>query len=1127
MLPCGTLSDFLWEDVAASLQRNIDPHDDKLRLRGLARQDQSDIASRARMFTRYNWRLMLKHFSLTIWSTLSLCAIASSLLHAQITSAELRGIIRDPAGTVIPGVDVEVKNTATGAVRSTVSNNVGIYSLPDLQPSTYEITVAALGFASQQHTNIELTVGLEQVLNITLTLSKVNSSIDVTAGPLGVEQESAVLAGVEDARTTRELPLNGRDWTQLALLQPGVSAIRTQNTLNGSSSNRGSRGFGSEVSIGGRPTQNNYFLDGISLNDYTNGVPGSTLGLALGVDAIQEFSVLTSNYNATYGGASAGIINAVSRSGTNSVHGSVYEFLRNDKMDARNFFDGHKPPFRRNQFGAAVGGPVKHGTTFFFVNYEGLQQVLSNTSIATVPSSAARAGNLAEGQVAISPLIVPYLRLWPLPNAPLLGNGDTGQYIFTAKNPATENTGLVKVDQSLSPKDSLTFSWSTDNGYTQTPDALNSIFADNRLWRNTASINTTHIFTPHAVNVFRIGMNRVTAQGLSTSPGNNPAASDPSLGVLPGRDAPALTVPGLTTFTGGAGGLGTTNFWFTNFQLYDDLSVQKGKQTIKAGGLFTRYRYNTQVAADPNGEYNFDSLADFLTNGKLSAFYADVSYSGSQATPTSTGFPERGFRQSVAGMYFQDDYRWLPNLTVNVGLRYEMASVPNEVNGLVSNLRDIYSTNLNVGQPLFKNPTHYNFEPRIGLAWAPNKDQKTSIRAGFGIFDVLPLIYEVSMLEAYSGPFSSLVTLINPPTGSFPHGGYQTILTLNPDNAPVREPSIQYNPPRNYVMQWNASVQRVLAPNLMLSVAYAGSRGVHMFSMANDVDIVMPTSTPQGYLFPFPVGSGTRLNPNVGSIRQLTWGDSSNYNSLQTVLHQRFGHGFQLQGAFTWQKSIDGDSSSVFPTQFQNSVTTLFINRHLNRGPSDFNVDHLAVIDGLWELPRLRRAPPMLKALANGWQMGGMFTASDGLPFTPLISGDAVGENSSGSYDVPNRVVGPACTHLTNPDDPSHYINLACYSFPAPANLLGNSGRNSLVGPGVAELDYSLKRTFPMQFVSETAKLQFRAEIFNFANRANFEPPIPNNMLYNTAGTPLASAGIITSTATTSRQIQLALRLVW
>jgi hypothetical protein len=1057
-----------------------------------------------------------------------LAAASASLIHAQSTSAQVEGTVHDSSGAVIPNASVSIKNTATGIERTTTSNASGVFNLPDLQPSVYELTISAPGFASQRREAIELTVGAQQVVNVTLSASAVSSSVEVTAAPPAIELASASLAGVEDSRATRELPLNGRDWTQLATLQPGVSSIRTQNTLNGSSSNRGSRGFGSEVSIGGgRPTQNNYFLDGISENDYTNGVPGSVSGLALGVDAIQEFSVLTNNYNASYGGTSGGVVNAITRSGTNSFHGDAYEFLRNDALDARNFFDGAKPPFRRNQFGVAAGGPIHHDKTFFFFNYEGLRQALTGTSIATVPSAAARAGNLSTGKVTVSPAIVPYLALWPLPNGPLLGTGDTGQYIFTAKSPANENAGSARVDHTISTKDSLAGAYSIDDGSTQVPDGLNSLFVGSTLRRNTASVSETHVFGPDVVNVFRAGMNRVTAHALNTSPGNNPVAADPALGILPGRDAPYLTVPGVTSYTGGSNGLAATNFWFTNFQFYDDLSIQRGKHAIKVGADLIRYRYNLQVASTPNGEYDFNSLSDFIANQKVTAFYADVFYLGGQARLSGTGFPERGLRQNAFGGYIQDDYRLLPNLTVNIGLRYESSTVPTEVNGLLSNLRDIYSTNLNIGQSLFQNPTHLNFEPRVGVAWDPFKDGKTSVRAGFGVFDVLPLVYEVAMLQGYGGPFSSLVTLINPPTGSFPNGGYNTIVSLNGANLPVREPSIEYNPPRNYVMQWNGSVQRAVLPNTTLLLAYAGSRGVHMFSIFNDADIVPPTLTPQGYLWPSPVGSGTRLNPKVGSIRQLTWGDSSVYDSFQTRLQKRFSRGFQVQGSFTWQKSIDGFSSSLFPTQFQNSTTTLFINRHLNRGPSDFNVGRVAVIDGLWDLPGLTDAPAVAKAIVNGWEVGGIFAANDGLPFTPLISGDAVGENSSGSYAVPNRVSGPACTSLINPGNPTHYINLACYSFPSPATLLGNTGRNSIIGPGLAELDFSLKRSFPIHAISESARLQFRAEAFNLANRANFEPPLPNNKLYNAKGTPLATAGVITSTSTTSRQLQLALRLTW
>ena len=1060
---------------------------------------------------------------LVLWIT----SVPASLW-AQSAMAELRGTIVDQSEAVVPGSTVSVQNVGTGVVRTTKTNEAGVYSVPDLSPAIYEVTVSAPGFATERMTNVTLTVGAQQVLNFKLSAAQVNSIVEVTSAAPPIELASSALGGVEDAKTTRELPLNGRDWTQLATLQPGVTTVNTQNTLNGSSSNRGSRGFGTELSInGGRPTQNSYFLDGVSQNDYANASPGNVLGLTLGVDAIQEFSVLTSDYNASYGQTSAGVINAVTRSGTNQFHGDAYEFLRNDILDARNFFDITKPPFRRNQFGLAAGAPIKKDKTFIFANYEGLRQALTTTSIAIVPSVAARQGNLSTGKVTVSTAVAPFLALWPLPNDGLLGAGDTGQYLFTAKTPSSENFGALRLDQFFSSSDSMAVTYNADDGQTQVPDALNSIFANSTLRRNTASVHETHIFSPNVLNQFRLGFNRVTAHALYTSPGNNPAADTTALGILPGRDAPVITVSGLTSFTGGVGGLAATNFAYTTYQLYDDLSIQKGTHAMKTGFSFERYYYNLQVASDPNGEYDFSSLSSFLTNGRPATFFADLSYSGTQTTgvPSSTGYPERGFRQNVIGGYFLDDIRLRENLTLNLGLRYEMSTVPYEQYNRVSSLRDIYSTNLNIGQPLFQNPTHLNFEPRVGLAWDPFRDGKTSIRSGFGIFDMLPLLYEYALLESYGAPFSDLASIVNPPAGLFPYGGYQALVSGQP--VPVRVPSVQYNPRRNYVMQWNFSVQRSIAPNTTLLIAYSGSRGVHMPEIINDVDIVVPALTPAGYLWPSPAGSGTKLNPTYGAIRQISWGTDAFYDGLQTRIQKRFSRGFQLQGSFTWQKSIDEYSSSSFPTTFQNSTSVLGINPKLNRGVSDFDIGKVGVIDGLWELPKTDRGLPIIQWAVNGWELGGIFSASDGLPFTPLISGDATGQLSSSTYDVPNVVDGPACTNLTNPRNPNNYINLACYSFPNPRTLLGNAGRNSLFGAGLAELDFSLIRNFALPFIAEGSHLQFRAEAFNIANRANFEPPIPNNKLYNATGVPIASAGIITSTATTSRQIQFALKLVW
>jgi hypothetical protein len=461
---------------------------------------------------------------LCVYMGLALCA-AGSRLSAQSVLAEIEGSVLDGSGRSILNASLSVKNVTTGAVRAGVSNSLGVFSFPDLPPNEYELSVAAQGFASKRITNISLTVGAERVIDVSLTPSSVESIVEVSGAPPSIDLANAALGGVELAESIRELPLNGRDWTQLALLQPGVAQIRLQQSLN-SSSSRGTRGYGSEVTIGGtRPTQNNYFVDGISENDYANSSPGSSIGLALGVDAIEEFSVVTNAYDASYGNTSGGVVNAVTRSGTNEFHGDAYEFLRNDVLDARNFFDGNKPPFRRNQFGVAAGAPIRKDKTFVFANYEALRKVQSITTVSTAPYPAARAGNLSTGKVAVSPAIQPYLALWPLPNGPLLGEGDTGQYSFVARSSANGDMGTIKATHLFSEKDTLAVLYSADNGATEVPDALNSIFIGGVLRPNTASISEVHIFNPRAINAFRTGMNRVVAHALTTFPGANPARS--------------------------------------------------------------------------------------------------------------------------------------------------------------------------------------------------------------------------------------------------------------------------------------------------------------------------------------------------------------------------------------------------------------------------------------------------------------------------------------------------------------------------------------------------------------------------------------------------------------------------
>src|SRR5487761_266026 len=404
-----------------------------------------------------------------IFAVLSFALLTPSSLHAQVVGATLSGTITDPSGAVIPHAQVVITNTATGVTRNATADASGFYNTPNLLPGTYRITVSASGFSTQIRTGIVLTVGASQILNVSLQVGKVTNLVQVTGAAPTVQLASSSISAVVNSTTVRQLPLNGRSWTDLAKLQPGIDALGSLQQAVTSGYNRGNRGYGTELTISGaRPQQNNYRVDGISVNDYANSGPGSVLGGTLGVDAIQEFSVLSSNYSAEYGRTSGGVVNAITRSGTNQFHGDVYEFLRNSSLDARNFFDANIPPFRRNQFGASAGGPIQKDKTFFFGDYEGLRQAQGITNVDTVPSADARNGILhnADGtttNIAVAPVVQPYLAFWPLPNAGLLGVGNTGHFDIPVNNISSEDFGTARIDRTFSDKDSISGTWFFDS----------------------------------------------------------------------------------------------------------------------------------------------------------------------------------------------------------------------------------------------------------------------------------------------------------------------------------------------------------------------------------------------------------------------------------------------------------------------------------------------------------------------------------------------------------------------------------------------------------------------------------------------------------------------------------------
>lgn len=1108
---------------------------------------------------------------LLICAFLSLALFISTPVRAQVAGATLAGTVTDAADAAVPEASVSIKNTATGVVREVTTDSAGFYSAPNLLPGVYEVTAVSPGFSTYRQKDLTLTVGASISLNIQLRIGEVSQHVDVIALAPTVQLSSSAISAEVNATTIRELPLNGRDWTQLATLQPGVTSVRVEAGYT----DRGNRGFGFLLSVTGhQPFENNYRINGISINDYSNGAPGSTLGVNLGTDAIQEFSVLTSNYSAEYGRASGGVINAITKPGTNDFHGDAYWFLRSKRLDARNFFDSAIPPFHRNQFGAAGGGPIVKNKTFFFADYEGIRQDKSNTFNNTVPSAEARAGKLCHldtvcaalptSNITVDPTVVPYLGFWPLPNVKdpfgnivLIGNGDTGAFVTSGLERLSENYVTVKGDHHFSDKDSFAASWFYDRAPLSQPDPLLDSVTQNFTLRQMYSLEETHVFSAALVNSARFGFSRVRALIAAPVSAINPLANDPSLGSFPGRNSAALSVPGLTTMLGSVGAVSTDTLTWNSFQFYDDAFYTLGNHSLRFGFAFERMQNDELSGSGANGTFGFPSLRDFLL-----ATPSTVTVDDPITKPVYV-------RQSLFGAYIQDDWHWRRNFTLNIGLRYEPVTLPTEAHNSFAVLPTLTSpAEVPVKTLWASNQTLRDFEPRIGFAWDPFSNGKTAVRGGFGIFDVLPIPWVFTHGSTSTLPFGRLAGASNLSKGDFPHVPSKL---LNFDPTAVANRYVEQNPHRNYVMNWNLNIQRELSPNVVAMVAYVGMHNVHQAFSTDDSNMVIPTLTPIGYLWPIPhmdpnpTGTngncaGTtnpppcdwpRMNPNVGPIRLLTWGSSSYYEGFQAMLLKRMSRGFQAQGSYTWGKCIDMGSGSLLGDPYKNSLSSLmFFNRNSRRGLCDFNVAHNFVGNFVWTLPTPEFGGALGHYILGGWELGGILSANTGTPITLVMAGDPLGQGSSDPWPYPNRVAGPGCKNPVNPGS-INYLKLTCFGPPtAPAsydalcvkaldsggnpipgtcmNLFGNNGRTSVIGPGLIDLDFSVFKNFRVEKISDSFNVQFRAEFFNIMNHANFQPPLDNKVLFNENGSPLVgAAGQITATSTTSRQIQLGLKLIW
>src|SRR5712691_6985315 len=568
--------------------------------------------------------------------------------HAQVAGATLSGTVTDQSGGVLPQAAISIKNIATDITRTGTTSSAGFYSVPNLLPGTYEVRTSAKGFSTEVKAGVTLTVGEQQVLDFALQVGQTSQTVVVTTEAPTVELASSSISATVNSTTVRELPLNGRSWTDLAALQPGVSAIQTQPDF-AVGGDRGNRGFGNEITVAGdRPEQNNFRLDGVSINDFNNAAPGSVLGGDMGVDAVQEFSVLTSNVSAEYGRTSGGVINAVTKSGTNQFHGGVYEFLRNDHLDAANFFENangiKKGSFRQNQFGVAAGGPIRKDKLFVFGDYEGLRRSKGFPYVVSVPSPAARGNPDASGKpttVAVvngCPLPLSgtnacgttaapnpdsvshidqqallYLPFYPLPNAGLT-DADTGVYAFSAQQIINENFFTIRGDDKISEKDSLAATYLRDFTPFSTPDGFNAVLINSKTNRQIVSLEETHIFTPTLVNSARFGFSREWELNDKGVAAINPRAQDPSLAAIPGQFAAHLAITGVDLFNGGVNGNSNFIYGWNSFQAYDDAFWTHGTHSLKFGGGVERMQLNRLSHGDPSGVFSFGSLSDFYTN---------------------------------------------------------------------------------------------------------------------------------------------------------------------------------------------------------------------------------------------------------------------------------------------------------------------------------------------------------------------------------------------------------------------------------------------------------------------------------------------------------------------------------
>jgi hypothetical protein len=1073
-----------------------------------------------------------------------LIAMSGAFLHAQTSTATISGDVSDSQGGRLANTKIIVTNADTGVTTGTSTNADGAYTVPSLPIGNYRVEAQRDGFKSSIRGPFPLTVGQEASVHFVLAVGDVGETVEVSAEVSTVDTNTSSIGWLVGENQVRDLPLNGRNFVQLTLLTPGVQPVPQESTEGAAT--LVPFGFGSPQRFsvaGGRPQGELFLVDGTdTAGVWGNGTGANLVGTTLGVDGIAEFEVLTNTYTAQYGGNGA-VVNAAIRSGTNSIHGSAYEYARNNAMDARNYFDplSGTLPFTRNQFGGTIGAPIKKNKTFIFGNYEGLWQSLTTPVTTVVPDANFRNGFLPCSQaptltcdpstglanVGINANIASYLNAFPIPNGGEAPGGLGSAYnVSDLSQPLHENYGIVRVDHNISSSDSLFASYEIDDAkLTALP---NPVTTDDDTQRNQyLTFEERKVVSPTILNVahFAFVRSKIDVQ----------TRYDPNLLVVPGSGIQGtIGVTGLSSI----GGNDIAKELVNRFTFRDQLSWTRGRHSVEAGLEVVRHYIDASIPIVNGGSVVYDGIyfdTATLSEGIESPFQAflqnqPLAFVG---VPTDANNASRDMRHTNLAPYIQDKFQVSRRLVLTLGLRYDFETNPVEANNQLYNLIDPYTDTgfTHVPHAFEHNVTKWNFEPRVGFSWDVFGNQKTAVRGGFGAFADMPLEMQVIIAYLFNPPVYNVAEILFP-TIPNPFGS-----GLNVNLLPGGGQQTEYDPKMNdYIMEYNLNFQQQLFSHSVLTVGYIGSKANHLF-IGQETNPCLPTSILSSGTIVRNYGTNpsscTPVNPNLSNIVDRFAVGTSNYNSLQVALDRAVGKSVQFRSAYTFSKCLDYGSyytgnDSIGPNGqtaglLAGNLANIYGN--VDYGPCDFDVRQNWTSNVIWQLPFHG------DRIKEGWQVSLIGAVHSGTPYSVYDGIDRadVGANGAAANAerpdlVPGRSANPTGVRKMSP----YPVGFDASAFqPQAIGVFGDLGRNTLVASGVRDVDFSLTKNTKL---SENTAVQLRFDVFNLANHTNFG--FPNAQLYSAQDasgnvTPNSSAGQITSTATTSRQIQLSAKFTF